>query len=56
MYRTIEEFSNWIKVIKIKKWKYNFIDKGWKLLSKEHFNKYLGFSEWYAAIHIVWKW
>jgi len=33
MNEIIEELPNWLKKIKNDKWKYNFIDKNWKLIS-----------------------
>jgi len=30
----IKEFNNWLRKIKNKRWKYNFIDDNWNLLSK----------------------
>jgi len=35
MYEIIKRLSNWFKIIKNKKWKYNIIDKNWKILFKQ---------------------
>jgi len=34
MYEIIKELPNWLKKVKNKDWKYNFIDENWKLLSE----------------------
>jgi len=34
MYEIVKELSNWLKKVKNKEWKYNFIDENLKLLSK----------------------
>jgi len=52
----IAELPNWLKKVKNKEWKYNFLDKKWKLISEEWFDYAYEFSEWYAAVKIEWKW
>jgi len=34
MYEIVEKLSNWFKKIKNEKWKYNIMNKDWKLITK----------------------
>jgi len=52
----IDELPSWLKKVKNKEWKYNFINEEWKLISKDWFDYVDKFFDWYAAIYIEWKW
>jgi len=33
MYKIVKKLDNWFSIVKNEKWKYNIIDKNWKLTS-----------------------